>query len=81
MAYWKRIKLIDNVDHAFIKAIRAIDNDLGTFTRDVIVGVPDQAIDTVEQYTSQQLQDYVENKVSLSSIDEGLASNEYPPEL
>lgn len=80
MGYWKRIKLIDNVTDAHIRAVRAVDNDLGTFTSDVLIGVPESDIDTVDGYSATELEAYVEAHCDISAIEDGLAQTAYPSE-
>ena len=80
MGYWKRIRKIETDQGLDIRAIRAIDNDLGTFKSTVLVSVPSTMISAIEAYTAAELQTFIEANCDVSAIEDGLAQTSYPSE-
>lgn len=78
MGYWKRIRRTETDQGLDIRAIRAVDTDLGTFKSTVLITVPNDMIDIVEGYTASELQSYVEQRCDIDAIEDGLAQTEYP---
>lgn len=77
MGYWQRIRRIETDQGLDIRAIRAVDGELGTFKSTVLITVPNDMIDIVEGYTELELQSYVEQRCDIEKIEDGLVQTEY----
>lgn len=78
-AFWKKItRKTTNEGNLEVLAVRAETNSLGTFKRNLTILVSDAMEDTVEAYTPEELQSFVESSCDLASLDTGLAADSYP---
>lgn len=80
--YWKSIdRKIEGTRATEIKAVRAEKNSKGLeFTRDVLilVGTPEQ--ESVAELNEEKLRVFVENHIHLALIDDGIATEDDPPD-
>ncbi len=80
--YWKTIdRKIEGERATEIKAVRAEMNSKKLeFTRDVLilVGTPEQ--ESVAKMNEEELRIYVEDHIHLALIDDGIATEDDPPE-
>ena len=80
-AFWNKItRRTNNEGNLEVLAVRAETNSLGTFKRNLTILVSDAMEDTVEAYTPEELQTFVESSCDLTSLDAGLSTNSYPTE-
>jgi len=81
-ASWKHIDRIQSGNRTTqINAIRVDTNSRDEeFFRDVVifVGIPEQ--EDVSNMSDSELQTYVENHIDMSLLDDGIATDELPPE-
>ena len=81
-ASWKHIDKVQTGNRVTqINALRVDTNSRDEeFYRDVVifVGIPEQ--EDVSNMSDSELQTYVENHVDMSLLDDGIATDELPPE-
>jgi len=81
-ASWKHIDKVQTGNRVTqINALRVDTNSRDEeFFRDVVifVGIPEQ--EDVSNMSDSELQTYVENHVDMSLLDDGIATDELPPE-
>ena len=80
-AFWKKItRKTTNEGNLEVLAVRAETNSLGTFKRNLTILVSDAMEDTVEAYTPEELQTFVESSCDMAELDTGLTADSYPTE-
>ena len=79
-ATWSKIFRQQNQGHLEVIGVRSDSNDLGTFTRNVVIYVDDSLEDTVNEYSSSELQTYLEERCDITLIDDGLLPTTLPTE-